>query len=122
MEQAQMANDMAEQMETMKREIKSLREKLAEKEAKVINNNPDLGKIKEMLEEGFAKVTDAVRPVIEAANHKIGEPAKAVASRVEDHIVVHPFMSIVCALGAGLIIGKLMSVAESGYVRPHDSR
>lgn len=122
MEKDYVMDDVAERMEAMKKEIESLKEQLAEKaEEKIAQHAPELYKIKDVIEEGFAKIADAARPMMEAANHKIAEPAKAAASKMEEHIVIHPFASLICAIGAGFLIGKMMGIAETNYVRSREN-
>lgn len=118
MESNYMTEDMAARMEEMKAEIAALKELLAEKKDEAVSRIPD---IKSMVEEGFAKVSDAIRPLAEEANRRIGNPTKEAVSRVEEKIAVHPFAAVMIALGAGLVVGKMLDIATRPvYVERRD--
>ena len=82
--------EIMERFENMKAEIASLKDTLVEREASVAKNMPDMGKIKSLFEDAFAKLIETIRPVLDGANRSISEPAKAVASKVEEKIIIHP--------------------------------
>lgn len=102
-----------ERMEEMKLEIASIKEAMTANEdaPKATCPTIDFSKIRSMLEEGFEKVADALRPLAERADRNIGKPARAVVEKAEEKIVVNPFAAVAIALGAGLIIGKLISMS-----------
>ena len=103
MESSQITAEIAHKIQEMQSEISSLRAQLAEK--------AETGKasdIKAMFEEGFAKLHEAVEPIVKRANDKIGEPTREVVARMEEKIAIHPFAAVMIALGAGLIVGKLL--------------
>lgn len=104
--------EIMERFENMKAEIASLKDTLVEKEASVAKNMPDMGKIKSLFEDAFAKLVETIRPVLDGANRSISEPAKAVASKVEEKIIIHPFTAVMIALGAGIVIGKTINIVS----------
>lgn len=91
----------------LKEEIATLKAKLHEKEKRVEGHIPE---IKEMIEEGFEKVSDAVRPFAKEAEHAIAEPTKEIMSLIEERINARPFTAMLVALGAGFVIGRLLDV------------
>ena len=115
--------DMAAHMEEMKEEIAALKQLLAEKRDEAADRGRDMKHdIRAMVEEGFAKVSDAIRPFAEKAGHRIADPTKDVVARVEEKIVIHPIAAVMIALGAGLVVGKMIDVATRPvYVERHDS-
>lgn len=104
--------EIMERFENMKAEIASLKDNLVEREASVAKNMPDMGKIKSLFEDAFAKLIETIRPVLDGANRSISEPAKAVASKVEEKIIIHPFTAVMIALGAGIVIGKTINIVS----------
>ena len=103
MESSQITAEIAQKIHEMQDEISSLRAQLAEK--------ADTGKasdIKTMFEEGFAKLHEAVEPIVKRANAKIGDPTREAVAHMEEKISIHPFAAVMIALGAGLIVGKLL--------------
>ncbi len=104
--------EIMERFENMKAEIASLKDTLVEREASVAKNMPDMGKIKSLFEDAFAKLIETIRPVLDGANRSISEPAKAVASKVEEKIIIHPFTAVMIALGAGIVIGKTINIVS----------
>lgn len=104
--------EIMERFENMKAEIASLKDTLVEREASVAKNMPDMGKIKSLFEDAFAKLIETIRPVLDGANRSISEPAKAVASKVEEKIIIHPFTAVLIALGAGIVIGKTINIVS----------
>lgn len=103
---------MMERMESMQREIEELKAALAEKEL-ASGKSADMSKIKCMFEEGFSKIIDALRPVLDGANQKLSEPAKAAATKIEEKIVVNPFTAVMLALGLGFLLGKTIDIISS---------
>ena len=113
-----------ERMEEMKLEIAALKEALAAKTEEASDGGAhfvhghhgiDLGKIKNMLEEGFEKVTETLRPLVEKAGHRISEPTRAALAKAEEKIAVNPLMAVAVALGAGFVIGKICTLATHYY-------
>ncbi len=113
-----------ERMEEMKLEIAALKEALTEKAEKELEGGAhfghgphgiDLGKIKCMIEEGFEKVTETLRPLVESAGRRISEPTRAAVARAEEKIAVNPFAAVAVALGAGFVLGKICTMATRYY-------
>lgn len=114
-----------ERMEEMKLEIAALKEALAQKAEDIAEeggehfrhgvHSIDLGKIRSMLEEGFEKVTETLRPLVETAGRRISGPTRAAVAKAEEKIVVNPFTAVVVALGAGYVIGKICTMATRYY-------
>ena len=105
MENSQITADIGRKMHEMQDEISKLKSQLEAKEKEIADKAPDL---KCMFEEGFAKLHEAVKPLVDKANIKIGEPTKEAVARMEEKISIHPFAAVMIALGAGLIVGKLL--------------
>jgi ElaB/YqjD/DUF883 family membrane-anchored ribosome-binding protein len=108
MEDNHMMENMAIRIEEMKAEIAALRIMLAEKREKSSDRSPE---IRSMLEDGFAKVSDAIRPLAREAGRRIGRPARSVVTNIEEKIALHPLAAIMIALGAGLVAGKALDIA-----------
>lgn len=104
--------EMKQAMETMREEIASLKEALAEKERAIASHGPDMTKVKAMLDEGYAKVVEAVRPLLDEAESKLGEPTRRAVHRAEEKITMHPFTAIMIALGTGFVAGKALDLVN----------
>ena len=112
MEKKMTTDEMQELIAEMKEEILQLKDQLAKtvkEEAKELTGTSD---VRTMFEDGFAKLSDALRPLAEQANQKFGEPAKEMVERVEEKISVHPFTAMTVALGVGVVVGKLLDIAS----------
>jgi ElaB/YqjD/DUF883 family membrane-anchored ribosome-binding protein len=114
MEDSRMMEDMAIRIEEMRAEIAALRIMLGEKRNEPASKTAD---IRSMLEDGFARVSDAIRPLAQEAGRRIGKPARNVVTNIEEKIALHPLTAIMIALGAGLVAGKALDIAT----RPADS-
>ena len=101
-----------ERMECMQREIEELKAALASKDPSP-QKAVDMSKIKCMFDEGFSKIVEALRPVLDSANQKISEPAKAAATKLEEKIAVNPFTAVMMALGVGFLLGKTIDIISS---------
>lgn len=110
-----------ERMEEMKLEIAALKEALAAKTEETEGKEcrrPDLGKIGDMLEEGFGKVTETLKPLLERAGHKIYDPTRAAVAKAEEKVAVNPLLAVAVALGAGFVIGKICAMTTQYYHCP----
>ena len=103
MENSQITAEIAHKIQEMQDEISSLRAQLAEK-----MDTGGASDVKTMFEEGFAKLHEAVEPIVKRANVRIGDPTREAVARVEEKISIHPFAAVMIALGAGLVVGKLL--------------
>jgi ElaB/YqjD/DUF883 family membrane-anchored ribosome-binding protein len=100
-------------VENMREEIAALKESVA-KEETTERRGPDMTKIKSFLDDGFAKVSEALRPAVEKAREKIGKPAGDTVNALEEKIAAHPFASVGIALAAGFVAGKAVGFFISG--------
>lgn len=64
----------------------------------------DFAKVKGAVDEGAKKVLEAIKPVIE----KYEEPSRAAVAKVGGKVSDNPFLSVIVAFGAGIIIGKVL--------------
>jgi ElaB/YqjD/DUF883 family membrane-anchored ribosome-binding protein len=101
-------------VENMRDEIAALKESVAREEAAAERRGPDMAKIKSFLDDGFAKVSEALRPAVEKAKEKIGKPAGDTVNALEEKIAAHPFASVGVALAAGFVAGKAVGFFISG--------
>ena len=89
----------------LKAEIEALKWAIAEQQEKAeAKRIIDLNKIKGTLDEGAKSLLAAVKPVIE----KYEEPGRAAVAKVGTRVSDNPFLSVVIAFGAGIVIGKLL--------------
>ena len=114
MDNSQITADIARKIQDMQDEISSLKAQLADRAAEAEDKAPDL---RTLFEEGFAKLHEAVRPIAERAHARIGEPARDAVARVEEKISIHPFAAIMMALGAGLVVGRLLDAGPHYHDR-----
>lgn len=110
MENDNTIDELTRRMEEMQEEIASLRAQLHEKET-APGKLPDMAHIKSMFEEGFGKLSDALRPLADETERRVGEK-----------IAVHPFTAVMVALGAGLVIGKLVDAALRNPYRAPETK
>jgi ElaB/YqjD/DUF883 family membrane-anchored ribosome-binding protein len=108
MESSSMTKDMEIRIDEMRAEIAALRTMLEEKREKPADKTTD---IRSMLEEGFARVSDAIKPLAQEAGRRIGVPARSPVMTVEEKIALHPFAAVMAALGAGFVVGKAIEIA-----------
>lgn len=101
-------------MEEMRDEIATLKAALAAKASETSETAeteraaPDMRGVRHMFEEGFERMSEALRPLVEEADRKIGGSARHIVAQTEEHIGARPFTSVALALGAGLLIGRLL--------------
>ena len=112
--------ELAASVEAMKAEIAELKDALAEKEHQVMKKMPDMEKVKATFREGYNKISEAVKPILDQADVKLGEPAREAMHKVEKNITVHPLASVAVALGAGLVIGKLLDIMHRASIYTGD--
>jgi len=94
-----------EKIMELESEVGSLKEALAEhEETTEAKRIIDFAKLKDAISASAKEIIDAIKPVIE----KYEEPGKAAVSKVERKVADNPFLSVVLAFGAGIVIGKLL--------------
>ncbi|GHV56265.1 hypothetical protein FACS1894216_19990 [Synergistales bacterium] len=121
-------NDLLERVETLKAELSSVKDALSS----IDDNSRDAVSsddgIKEALLEGVAKITGAMRPLLDSINEKLGvkaeKPARVCCDYDEDDdddddddleidireaIVEHPIASVAIAAGIGFFAARLLS-------------
>ena len=64
----------------------------------------DIEKIRSAIDDGTKSVIEAIKPVVE----KYEEPSRAAVARVGGKVSDNPFLSVVVAFGAGIVIGKIL--------------
>jgi ElaB/YqjD/DUF883 family membrane-anchored ribosome-binding protein len=101
-------------VESIKGEIAGLKETIGKGEQDSKRGGPDLSSIKALIDDGFARVGEALRPVGEKISDKIGKPAGDAVNAVEERIAAHPFASVGIALVAGFAVGKAVGFLASG--------
>jgi ElaB/YqjD/DUF883 family membrane-anchored ribosome-binding protein len=99
------AGSSEEKMMELESEVETLKETIAEHEEKAeAKRMVDFVKLKDAINSSAKEVLDAIKPVIE----KYEEPGRAAVSKVERRVADNPFLSVVIAFGAGIVIGKLL--------------
>ena len=89
----------------LKAEIEALKCAIAEQQEKAeAKRIIDFNKVKNTLDDGAKSLLAAVKPVIE----KYEEPGRAAVAKVGTRVSDNPFLSVVIAFGAGIVIGKLL--------------
>ena len=89
----------------LKTEIEALKCAIAEQQEKAEAKRViDFNKVKSTLDDGAKTLLAAVKPVIE----KYEEPGRAAVAKVGTRVSDNPFLSVVIAFGAGIVIGKLL--------------
>lgn len=64
----------------------------------------DFDKVKKAVDNSAQTVLNAVRPIIE----RYEEPSRAAVAKVGSKVSDNPFLSVVVAFGAGIVIGELL--------------
>lgn len=87
-------------------EVAALKDALAQQQDGAYGTRKyfDVDKIKNAIDEGTKSVIEAVKPVVE----KYEEPSKAAVAKVGGKLSDNPFLSVVVAFGAGIVIGKIL--------------
>ncbi|MGI6442949.1 MAG: hypothetical protein GXZ13_06565 [Synergistaceae bacterium] len=93
--------DPKQELEDLKNEIRALKEHIEGNAVKKL----DFDKLKEKLGSGSDYVLNAIRPIIE----KYENPSRQMAEKVETKVAENPFLSLVVAFGAGIVIGSLLN-------------
>jgi ElaB/YqjD/DUF883 family membrane-anchored ribosome-binding protein len=88
-------------MEEMAREIRSLKEALAERDGERARESADADGVRSMLDEGFSKIMEAVRPY--AASVSVKDAVSDIGERIREH----PLASVSIALASGFLIGRI---------------
>ena len=70
----------------------------------VMELKAEIEALKCAMDDGAKSLLAAVRPVIE----KYEEPGRAAVAKVGTRVSDNPFLSVVIAFGAGIVIGKLL--------------
>jgi ElaB/YqjD/DUF883 family membrane-anchored ribosome-binding protein len=103
-------------IEIMRAEIAALREIIAENNEEE-NRGIEMAGIKSLMEDGFSRISEAIRPVMEKLNVKLGKPAGDAVNSLEEKIAEHPFKSVTIALVTGFAIGKAVGFFISRSLR-----
>ena len=89
----------------LKAEIEALKCALAEQQEKAeAKSIVYFNKVKNTLDDGAKSLRAAVKQVIE----KYEEPGREAVAKVGTRVSDNPFLSVVIAFGAGIVIGKLL--------------
>ena len=89
----------------LKAEIEELKNAFAEQQEKAeAKSIVYFNKVKNTLDDGAKSLMAAVKPVLE----KYEEPGRAAVEKVGTRVSDNPFLSVVIAFGAGIVIGKLL--------------
>jgi len=101
------ANGRELEIEELESQIADLKEEIAEQhetaeEKRVI----DFTKIKGAIDDSARGVIDTIKPYIE----KYQQPGKEAVAKVGEKVSDNPFLSVVIAFGAGIVIGKLLDL------------
>lgn len=89
----------------LKAEIEALKCAITEQQEKAeAKRIIDFNKVKSTLDDGAKTLLAAVKPVIQ----KYEEPGRAAVNKVGARVSDNPFLSVVVAFGAGIVIGKLL--------------
>lgn len=93
--------DPKQELEDLKNEIRVLKEHLEGGSGRKVS----FDKLKETLGSGSDYILNTIRPIIE----KYENPSRQVAEKVETKVAENPFLSLVVAFGAGIVIGSLLN-------------
>lgn len=93
--------DPKQELEDLKNEIRALKEHLEGGSGRKVS----FDKLKETLGSGSDYILNTIRPIIE----KYENPSRQVAEKVETKVAENPFLSLVVAFGAGIVIGSLLN-------------
>lgn len=94
-------------------EVAALKDALAAQQDNAVNTRKyfDIDKIRSAIDDGTKSVIEAIKPVVE----KYEEPSRAAVARVGGKVSDNPFLSVVVAFGAGIVIGKILDCCCRGY-------
>ncbi len=99
------ANHSEEIITELETEIEALKSALAEhEETSEAKRVIDFAKLKNAISDSAKDVLDTIKPVIE----KFEEPSRAAVAKVGNRVSDNPFLSIIIAFGAGIVIGKIL--------------
>ena len=101
-------------VESIREEVADLKKSIAKDAEEEERPGPDMAKIKSLLDAGFARVAETLRPLAEKARDKIGKPAGATVNAIEEKIAAHPFASVGLAVIAGFAVGRALGCLVSG--------
>ncbi|NLX84996.1 MAG: hypothetical protein GXZ00_05220 [Synergistaceae bacterium] len=91
----------------LKTEIEALKSTIAEQQEKAeAKSIVYFNKVKNTLDDGAKSLLAAVKPVLE----RYEEPGRAAVEKVGTRVSDNPFLSVVVAFGAGIVIGKLLDL------------
>ena len=89
----------------LKAEIEALKNAISEQQEKAeAKSVVYFNKIKNTFDDGAKSLLAAVKPVLE----KYEEPGRVAVEKVGTRVSDNPFLSVVIAFGAGIVIGKLL--------------
>ena len=89
----------------LRAEIEELKSTIAQQQEKAeAKSIVYFNKVKNTLDDGAKSLLAAVKPVLE----KYEEPGRAAVEKVGARVSDNPFLSVVIAFGAGIVIGKLL--------------
>lgn len=91
-------------------EVAALKDALAAQQEAGAKKYFDLDKVRTAIDEGTRNVIDAVKPLVE----KYEEPSRAAVEKVGGKVSDNPFLSVVVAFGAGIVIGKILDCCCRG--------
>lgn len=97
-----------QKIEELEAEVAALKNALAAQHtAAETKRVVDFDKIKSAIDSSAKTVLEAVKPVVA----KYQEPGRAAVEKVGGKVSENPFLSVVAAFGAGIVIGKLLELA-----------
>ena len=105
-----MAEDSEQRIAELEAEIATLKDALAAQQESSPKKYVDLEKIKNAVDASSQKVIEAIKPILA----KYEEPGRAAAAKVGGKVSENPFLSVVVAFGAGIMIGKLLDLCCRG--------
>jgi len=94
----EMAMALEAEIAELKKDLEDLREAAGKK--RVL----DFDSVKSAIDEGARGVIKAIKPMLE----KYEEPSKAAVAKVGGKVSDNPFLSVIVAFGAGIVIGKIL--------------
>jgi len=105
-----MAEDSEQRVAELEAEIATLKDALAAQQESAPKKYVDFEKIKSAVDAGSQKVIEAIKPIVA----KYEEPSRAAVAKVGGKVADNPFLSVVVAFGAGIVIGKLLDLCCRG--------
>lgn len=98
------ANERIEELEAELADLKEVLEGYKEEAEDAVETK--IEKVRSVLEAKADDLMASVKPVLD----KYEESGKAAVGKVGDKVADNPFMSVVVAFGAGIVIGKLLDM------------